>query len=129
MNFGSIIGAVTGNGGGLAALLPLILSNDSPLGGVSGLLDKFKEQGLGDVASSWLGSGENLPISGEQLKSVLGDDIVKTATEQLGVGESETLDTLTSALPNAIDQLTPDGALPDSGFGVTDILNIAKSLI
>ncbi len=129
MNFGSIISAITGNKGGLVSLLPLLLGNDSPLGGVSGLLDKFKEQGLGDVASSWLGSGENLPISGEQLKSVLGEDVVKTAAENLGAGESETLDTLSSALPNAIDKLTPDGELPDSGFDVSDIMSIVKKLI
>ncbi len=127
---GNLISAVTGgNKGGLASLLPLILGNDSPLGGVSGLVDKFKEQGLGDVVSSWLGQGENLPVSGEQIKSVLGEDVVKTASEQLGAGETETLDTLKNALPNVIDKLTPDGEVPADGFGLDDIMSIAKKFL
>ncbi len=126
---GSIIGAVTGNKGGLASLLPLLLGNDSPLGGVSGLVEKFNEQGLGDVVSSWLGQGENLPVSGEQIKSVLGEDVVKTASEKLGTGESDTLETLKNALPNVIDKLTPDGELPTDGFGLDDIMSIAKKFL
>jgi uncharacterized protein YidB (DUF937 family) len=33
------------------------------LGGLGGLLEKFQQSGHGDVAKSWVGSGQNQPIS------------------------------------------------------------------
>ncbi len=58
----------------------------------------------------------------------MGEDIIQTATEKLGFGESETIDTLTSSLPSIIDKLTPDGELPSDGFGLDDIISIARKL-
>ena len=46
-------------------------------GGLNGLVSKFASKGLGDIINSWIGTGKNLPVSGDQLKSILGDDTIK----------------------------------------------------
>jgi uncharacterized protein YidB (DUF937 family) len=33
------------------------------LGGLGGLLEKFQQGGLGNVTNSWIGSGQNQPVS------------------------------------------------------------------
>ena len=92
--FDSVVGAVLNNagqaggnaaGGGLGGLLGMaaqnpqlvqavlsLLSNDGAHGGLAGLVERFQQAGLGNVLQSWIGTGANLPISGEQLASVLG---------------------------------------------------------
>ena len=80
---GQVAGSLLGGGqqggaagGGLASVLGGLLSNDGGQGGLGGLVGKFEQAGLGNVVSSWIGSGQNLPISAEQLQNVLGSDAV-----------------------------------------------------
>lgn len=121
---GNIFGAVLGNmgqqGGGMGALASVagsLLANDGEHGGLGGLVGKFQQAGLGDVVSSWVGSGQNLPISAEQLQSVLGSDAVAGIAAKLGMNPSDALGQLSSLLPGLVDQLTPNGQAPTSGFG------------
>ena len=81
------LGGLLGGLGGLGALLPVIvgmLGNDSQHGGLGGLLEKFNQAGLGDTAKSWVGAGQNAPISGDQLGQVLGGDMMGRHCRQAG---------------------------------------------
>jgi uncharacterized protein YidB (DUF937 family) len=82
------------------------------LGGLGGLLDKLQKGGLGDVAKSWIGSGQNQPVSPGQLGPALGPDIIKTLAQRSGLSEEEITKHLSQILPGVVDKLTPHGRLP-----------------
>jgi uncharacterized protein YidB (DUF937 family) len=82
------------------------------LGGLGGLLDKLQKGGLGDVANSWVGSGQNKPVSPSQLGPALGPDIIKTLAQRSGLSEEEITSRLSQILPGVVDKLTPQGRLP-----------------
>ena len=82
------------------------------LGGLSGLLEKLQQGNLGDVAKSWVGNGQNQPISPGSLGSVLGPSIVKTLAEKTGLSEQEVTAQLSQLLPGFVDKMTPQGRLP-----------------
>jgi uncharacterized protein YidB (DUF937 family) len=77
-------------------------------GGLEGLVAKLQSGGLQDVVQSWIGTGANLPVSAEQLQSVLGSEQVAGLAKSLGIDTSQ----IASALPGLIDQLSPNGRLP-----------------
>jgi uncharacterized protein YidB (DUF937 family) len=82
------------------------------LAGLGGLLNKLQNGGLGNAASSWVGSGPNQPVSPGQLGSALGPDIIKTLAERSGLSEEEITKQLSQILPGVVDKLTPNGRLP-----------------
>lgn len=82
-------------------------------GGVSGLISKLKDGGLQQQLNSWIGKGDNQPISAEQVTNALGKDTVANAAAQAGVSPDQAASDLAKALPEVIDKATPDGALPD----------------
>jgi len=82
-------------------------------GGLGGLLKQFQENGQGDVAHSWIGTGPNKTISEGDLASALGGDTLDTLSQQTGMGRDDLLDGLRQYLPRFVDQLTPDGRVPD----------------
>lgn len=96
----------------LSALLALI-TNDKT-GGFSGFIDKFKNAGLGDTATSWITSGDNAEISGEQLESALGMDTISSISQNVGMNNDETSAALAYMTPKVIDNLTPEGEVPES---------------
>ena len=81
-------------------------------GGLGGLLEKFQQSGHGDVAKSWVGSGQNQPISPGPLSSALGPSIIKALAQKTGMSEQELTAQLSQALPGFVDKLTPQGRLP-----------------
>jgi uncharacterized protein YidB (DUF937 family) len=122
---GGAQGATGSGGSGNAALLQAVvgmLGNDAPGGGLSGLIAGFQRGGLGDVMSSWISSGQNHPISPDQLGQVLGPDTVRALTQQTGGHPGDMLGQLAQLLPQVIDQLTPHGQVPASGLGNTSDL-------
>ena len=127
-------GAAAGLGGlDLSALLPVVagmLANNGQQGGLGGLMEKFNQAGLGDVIGSWVGKGENLPISADQLKAVLGDDTLGQIASRLGVDTSQAGGQLAELLPGLIDKLTPEGEAPADGLGnAGDLLGALGSLL
>ncbi len=82
------------------------------LGGLGGLLDKLQKGGLGNVVNSWVGSGQNQPVTPNQLGPALGPDIIKTLAQRSGLSEEELTKQLSQVLPGAVDKLTPAGRLP-----------------
>jgi len=82
------------------------------LGGLGGLLNKLEQGGLGDVAKSWVGSGQNQPASPGQLGSALGPSIIKMLSQKSGIPEEEITKQISQVLPGIVDKLTPNGRLP-----------------
>jgi uncharacterized protein YidB (DUF937 family) len=117
-----------GQGGGNAALLQAvigILGNDAQGGGLGSLIGKFQQAGLGDQMSSWIGTGQNLPVSPDQLQSVLGNDMIGQLAQQIGLSPQDTGSQLSQMLPEVINHLTPNGSVPAGGLGnVTDLLGM-----
>ncbi len=93
-----------------------------------GLLEKFGAGGLGNVAQSWVGKGANLPVSGAQIKSVLGSDAVSSVATKLGLSPEEAADKIATMLPGIIDKVTPDGLVPDPGALADKLTGLVKGL-
>ena len=79
------------------------------------MLDKLQKGGLGDVANSWVGSGQNKPVSPGQLGPALGNDLIKTLSQRSGIPEDELMKQLSQILPGVVDKLTPQGRIPTAG--------------
>ena len=82
------------------------------LGGLGGLLNKLQQGGLGDVTKSWVGNGQNQPVSPNQLGSALGPSILKTVSQLTGLSEEDLTKQLSQVLPGVVNGLTPNGRLP-----------------
>lgn len=82
-------------------------------GGISGLVDKFNQSGLGDVAASWIGKGGNLPVSPDQVVAALGQDKVAELAKEAGIPEDKGAEVLSQVLPAVVDKMTPDGEIPE----------------
>ena len=91
------------------------LINNPNGGGLAGLLQQFKDGGLGQLADSWVGTGKNLPISAEQIQSVLGSEQVRQMAAKVGIAPDMLSGQLAQLLPQVVDKATPDGTVPDQG--------------
>lgn len=111
------LASLLGNPQILGALTGLLSTRDASIGGsggLAGLVSAFQQKGLGDVMSSWISTGPNPAISGSQITDVLGSDTIAQFAGKAGVPVAEAGSVLAGLLPNVIDQLTPDGKLPDT---------------
>lgn len=81
-------------------------------GGLSEMSDRFRQNGHADKVESWVGKGSNHDLTPDDLEQALGKDTLDDLTEQTGLSRSEVLARLARELPNAVDQYTPDGKLP-----------------
>jgi uncharacterized protein YidB (DUF937 family) len=112
---GSLLGNLMGGGGNsklLSGVIQLLTSSQS--GGVGGLMQAFEQKGLGNILSSWISTGQNLPISVEQLTSVLGSSQLQQLAQHMGVTPQAAGSQLADFLPNIIDKLTPNGQVDNS---------------
>ena len=121
----SVIGALGqgSGGGGQADLLKAVVGMlaqgaQGQAGGLGDLVSRFQQGGLGDVVGSWVSTGQNLPVSADQLGGVLGDDVISQLTRQTGMNSADLLGQLTQMLPQVVDRLTPNGQLPQGGGGL-----------
>ena len=118
---GSLISMVANNPQLIQAVIAM-LSNDGGQGGLGGLIAKFQQAGLGNVVGSWVGSGQNQPVSSDQLTDVLGSDTMAELAEKLGTSQGDAAGQLSDILPDLIDRLTPQGQAPAGGLGNADDL-------
>lgn len=98
-----------------AAVLPAVMSEVLGTGGQGGLnaiVAKLKQSGFGDQVKSWIGNGQNLPITADQLKQVLGSDTVRQIAAKYNIPIDQVSEVLAHQLPLAVDRASPDGALP-----------------
>lgn len=116
--------ALGGKGNGLADMA-MQLVNQYP-GGLGGLVQAFQQGGLGEIVNSWVSTGKNLPVSGDQLSSVLGSDFIGKLAGQAGVAPQEVSNGLADLLPGLVDQLTPGGKLPEGGDLLAQGLGMLK---
>jgi uncharacterized protein YidB (DUF937 family) len=122
---GALLGSdvLTGGGAGQTAQPTTDTSEvGGLLGGLGGLLNKLEQGGLSNQTKSWVGTGQNQPVSPGQLGSALGANIVKTLSQMTGVSEDQLTKTLSQGIPVIINTLTPNGRLPT----VTELSQMMK---
>lgn len=111
--------AAGGSGADPSALLQAVLgmlAGGGQGGGLQALIQAFQGKGMGDLMSSWIGTGKNLPVSADQIKAGLGPDLLSQLASRAGMAPDATASSLTGLLPELIDQLTPNGKAPNSGL-------------
>ena len=118
-----IAGAAAGGGSNHANVIMELIQNYP--GGVSGLIQKFREKGLGDVISSWISTGQNQPISGDQIQQVLGSDFVQNLAAKVGISPETAKSYIAQFLPSMMDKLTPNGEVPNQ----SDLMSMGSSLL
>lgn len=116
--FDSVVGALAGGqSGGDNQLLNIVMQliNNPQTGGLGGLVQSFQQGGLGNIVNSWVSTGQNLPISAEQIQAVLGGGKLQEIAAQLGVSTEQASGGLADLLPQLVDKLTPNGQVPEGG--------------
>jgi uncharacterized protein YidB (DUF937 family) len=110
----SLLGGMMSGGTqqGQSPLMQLALQMIQQNGGLPGIMAKLQQAGLGDHAKSWVGTGQNMPVSGDQLSKALGGADVGALAQQLGLSHGEASSGLAAMLPQIIDQMTPHGQVP-----------------
>ena len=110
-----LLGKILGGGRSQNPLTDIVLGliTNPQSGGLQGLIQTFKEKGLGDAMGSWISTGENQAVSGDQIQQVLGGNLIQQIAQQLGSSKSEVSGGLANLLPDIIDKLTPTGKLPE----------------
>jgi len=125
----SLLGAVTQRGTGNQLLDGIIaMVNNPQTGGLEGLLAKFQQSGMGNLADSWVSTGKNLPISADQITQALGSDQLGSLAKGLGLSQGDVSSQLAQLLPDVVDKLTPNGQVPDSGSLVDLLGSLTKRL-
>ena len=126
---GGLIGMVASNPQLMQAVTSM-LSNDGGQGGLGGLMAKFQQAGLGDAVKSWVGTGENHAVTGDQMTSALGSDTIADLAAKMGMSHGEAAGSLASMLPGLIDKLTPNGQAPVGGLGNSgDLMGMLGGLL
>ncbi|MEQ1773789.1 MAG: YidB family protein [Burkholderiales bacterium] len=137
---GSVLGGSSGQSqnSGQAALINAVIQmvankggGAGASGGLAGLVGALTQGGLGNVASSWVGTGQNLPVSAEQLQSALGSGgggMLAQLAQSAGLSHGDAASGLSQILPGLVDKLTPDGQIPqqDSLEKMLGAFNIGK---
>jgi uncharacterized protein YidB (DUF937 family) len=95
--------------------------------GLSGLVQSFHDKGLGGLVTSWVGTGQNLPISADQIQHVLGSTQVQQLAAKVGISPGAASSQLSQLLPTIVDKLTPNGEMPQQGNLMEMGLNLLKS--
>ncbi len=111
---GMLGGGSPAGAGPLAQILGSLL--DGQGGGLAGLVEQFTRAGLGSQMQSWISTGQNLPISVDQLTQVFGQGRMQQLAQQAGVEPAQFGGQLAEVLPQAVDRLTPNGQLPQGGI-------------
>ncbi len=98
--------------GGLGGLLAGGAAGSILGGGLNDLVKQLQQKGLGDAANSWIGTGPNKPVDPNDLAHALGADQINSLMAHSGMSHDELLEGLSQNLPQVVDQLTPDGQVP-----------------
>jgi len=121
---GKALSSMFGNSSNPLAASVLQMINNQP-GGLGALIQGFREKGLGEVVNSWISTGQNLPISADQIQQALGNNKLQEIAQQSGVSADSVSSQLSSLLPVLVDKLTPSGQMPEHG----NLLDMCSSLL
>jgi uncharacterized protein YidB (DUF937 family) len=105
--FDGLLGGIVG-----AGMVSVINDIVEKHGGVQGIISEFEKNGLGATVQSWVGTGPNQPISQDEVQRVLGPDLLRQLSAKSGMSVQELTQKLSHVLPQAVDRVTPDGAIP-----------------
>lgn len=125
----SVVGALAGGqSGGESPLLNVVMQliTNPQTGGLAGLVQSFQQGGLGSIVNSWVSTGQNLPISAEQIQAVLGGGQLQNIAAQLGMSTEQASGGLADLLPQLVDKLTPNGQVPEGGDLLAQGLDMLK---
>jgi uncharacterized protein YidB (DUF937 family) len=136
---GQVIGKAMGGGapaaGGQAGgtgnpMLDLVMGmmTNPQSGGLQGLLGNLSQAGLGDAVKSWVGTGANIPVSGDQIQSALGSDQIAAIAQKFGLNPQDVAGQLAQILPQAVDRVTPNGQVPD-GAGLEQGIAMLRKIM
>jgi uncharacterized protein YidB (DUF937 family) len=124
------LGGANSPGGNTAAIGAVMNMVNGFPGGLGGLVGAFEKSGLGGVASSWVGSGPNQPVSPQQVQSGLGSQAIQEVASKLGVSPDMASGVLAQLLPHVVDHLTPNGQMPAANANILEMgENILKGLM
>jgi len=128
----SILGAVSGQSGATGEANPLVGMLGSLLtqsGGLQGLASKFAQSGQGNAFQSWVGMGENQPVSSGQIQNALGSEQVSAIASRLGVDPAVASNFLAEYLPKVVDKLTPAGKIDPTADHQQGLVAMLPSLL
>jgi uncharacterized protein YidB (DUF937 family) len=128
----SILGAASGKSSASVEANPLIGILGGLLaqsGGLQGLANKFTQSGQGDAFQSWVGMGENQPVSSNQIQNVLGSEQVNAIATRMGVDPAIALTFLAEYLPKIVDKLTPAGKIDPTADHQQGLAALLPSLL
>lgn len=116
-NASAIQSQASGTSGASSNLLESVMGmiSNPETGGLAGLVQKISTGGLSEQVASWVGTGKNLPVSAEQIQSMLRSSGLQDVANEFGFNTSEAVNQLSSLLPQVIDKLTPNGQVPEGG--------------
>jgi len=92
------------------------LINNPQTGGLAGLVQNFKDKGLENAITSWIGTGQNQAVSGEQIQKVISNEKIQQIADKIGSSKTDVSNMLAGMLPQVIDKLTPEGKLPEGNL-------------
>jgi uncharacterized protein YidB (DUF937 family) len=119
------LGGAAASGALISQVISMIQSQP---GGLPGLLQSFQQGGLGHLVQSWVGSGQNLPVSPEQLHNTVGSDWISRITQATGLPQGQVEQHLSTLLPQIIDHLTPHGQVPQGDIG-SELASVAQKFL
>ena len=94
-------------------------------GGIQGIIEKFQSSGLGDTVASWVGTGQNQPVTPDQISQALGQDNIQVVVKQANIPAEQSGSILSALLPVLIDQLTPNGQVPQQN----QMMELGKTIL
>jgi uncharacterized protein YidB (DUF937 family) len=97
-------------------------------GGLAGMLQSFQQGGLGHIFQSWIGSGQNLPLSPDQLHSTVGSEWISKIVQATGLPQAQVEQHLSTLLPQIVDHLSPNGQMPQGDIG-SQLASVAQRLL
>ena len=121
--FDSVLGNILGggaNGKGIDYIA--IMQWVEQQGGLQAILDKFRQGQFGDIVGSWLGNGENQPITGDHVQQALGSDTINQLAEKLGIDPAQASSTIAQFLPTVTDAASPNGEVQQDSNELGDMV-------
>lgn len=115
------LGGQQGQRGGIAAISQLFGGN-----GLQGILSTLQSNGMDQHVQSWIGNGQNMPVSGSDIKNVVDPQRLSQIARQQGMTPDEMSDRVAQALPHLVDQATPNGQVPQQGGSMDSLMGLFK---
>lgn len=110
---GEVLGSMLGGKSDNNLLGQIAMEMINKNGGLGGILEKFNQAGLGDLAASWIGQGSNQSLTEDQVSNVFGNDMIAEMASKFGVDSSLLTSQIAQYLPELVNQATPAGTVND----------------